>query len=303
MLSQRSAARFAALLLLAGALMAPPATLRAQDSGATNDAEGDGAAPKPASLLDRLKLAKEETRVEEEAAKADVATCALLDLDGAVDEKGAAAGFGSRAGTSLRKLLFALRDLETKDDVEALVIRLNDFQGGLAQAQELHAMLLELREHKPIHVFLTGSGVAELYLASAGTTVTVPPAYGAILNGVGADMMFFKRLMGKVGVEMEVLQMGKYKSAVEQFSREGMSDPSREAYKALLDTVFEELAKGIAEGPRHVREGRAVASVARLRGRRATDGSQSGRPRRRRAGLQRPPRGRTGQGSGVRGRH
>jgi protease-4 len=287
-MTSRSAARWAAKLAAAALLLAagPASPLFAEEeNGAeaetsetavveeSSDDEGDGSetgdlmpdeeessngTKKSSSLLDRLtKNADAEDDENDDASDsadadsdsdADSANVVLFDIDGAVDEKGARGGFGAGQNASLRKLLLDLRDHCEDDDVDAIVLRINDFSASGSALQELCEALIKAREKKSVHAFVTGGSKGEMILASACDSVTIPPSHTAWLNGVAVDAMFFERLLGKLGIEMQVLQIGKYKSAMEAFSRQSFSEPARESYQALIDTMFEEMVEELAEG-------------------------------------------------------
>ena len=63
----------------------------------------------------------------------------------------------------------------------------------------------------------------------------MPPSGVLIVPGVRAEMTFFKGLLDKLGLQFDVLKMGKYKGAAEPLSRKEMSKPLRESYEALVD--------------------------------------------------------------------
>ena len=78
------------------------------------------------------------------------------------------------------------------------------------------------------------------YLASAADEVYMYPAGGMELNGLNAELMFYKDMLEKVGVEIQILRgpNNKYKSAVEPYFRNSMSDESRLQYQELLDDLW-----------------------------------------------------------------
>jgi len=232
------------LTLVAGLILAlgMAAPLRAGDPPAGEEPEKQGLA---AMLADDSKDDDSESGETKKEGKAPQVV--RFDITGSITETGAQSGFGAPP-KSLRKMLLALGDAAEDEDIEAIVLRINDASAGLAITQELHNALLEVREHKPIHAFVTGGGMKELLLAASCSDITVPPTHEWFLNGAGLDLMYFKRLLANIGVEFEVLQMGKYKSAMEPFASTSASDATRESYQALVDTIFEEVADGVAEG-------------------------------------------------------
>ncbi|MEM7232399.1 MAG: signal peptide peptidase SppA, partial [Planctomycetota bacterium] len=84
-------------------------------------------------------------------------------------------------------------------------------------------------------------------LASACSEVSMVPSGILEIPGVGMGRMYLKDLFDLVGVEFQELRMGRYKSAVEGYTRSGPSDPVREETHALLDELYSELIDSIAE--------------------------------------------------------
>ena len=77
--------------------------------------------------------------------------------------------------------------------------------------------------------------------------VVLMPAGGLNLTGLRAEVMFYKGLLDKLDIQADMLAMGKYKSGVEPYMREGMSDAFRESMTTLLDDLYAQLLSHIAE--------------------------------------------------------
>src|SRR5918997_691613 len=98
----------------------------------------------------------------------------------------------------------------------------------------------------------------ELYIATACDRVYVAPAGDLFINGLAAQAMFFKGSLDKLGVELDVHQIGKYKNAPDSYSRKAMSDEQREVINAVLDDTFNRYVEAVArdrkKSPEVVRE-------------------------------------------------
>jgi len=194
-------------------------------------------------LLSRLReQQKQQAGVETPAAEKSYV---LLDLDGAYDEKGVSSGFGKAPG-SLRDLVLELRDMAEDDEVDGVILRLHDVEAGLGKLSEIREGLEALAKAKPVHIFLTSMRIGGIYLATAGTQVSVPPEHDFLVNGVGADLVFLKRMFDKVGIRAEVARSGKFKSAMEMFTETEVTEATKESYGALIDTIFEEVVGSVA---------------------------------------------------------
>jgi len=87
----------------------------------------------------------------------------------------------------------------------------------------------------------------EYYLNSVANTVYINPVGDLDFKGLSAEMMFFKDFQDKTGVKMEVIRHGKYKSAVEPFLDNKMSDANREQITALLNSVWSTVATDVSK--------------------------------------------------------
>ena len=156
--------------------------------------------------------------------------------------------FGGSLGNSLRSTLETLRQAKDDDQVHALVLRLRSPLLGWTQAQALRRALLDFRQSdKPSFCFLeTASGGAYL-VASACSHVSLLPSGAVEISGVSMGRLYAKDLLEKAGVRFQELRMGRYKSAMETFTRNEPSPAVREETNALLDALFEEYVDALAE--------------------------------------------------------
>ena len=90
-------------------------------------------------------------------------------------------------------------------------------------------------------------------LAAACDRIAMPPSGVLVIPGVRAEITFFKGLLDKLGLEFDVLKMGKYKGALEPFTRNEMSKPLRESYEALVEDNYQDLLSVIA-ADRHLKD-------------------------------------------------
>jgi len=120
---------------------------------------------------------------------------------------------------------------------------------GYAALKEIRDALEQVRAAKKTVIFyLEDAGAREMYLASLGDEIALDP-YGTIdMPGLATEQMYFAGALEKFGVGVQVTRVGKYKSAVEPFTRADMSPESREETQKLLDDVWGELRDSIAKG-------------------------------------------------------
>ena len=84
------------------------------------------------------------------------------------------------------------------------------------------------------------------YLASVADKVIVNPQGSIAWQGLASQTIFFKDLLAKVGVEMQIFKVGTYKSAVEPFIATEMSDANREQITAFLGSIWNRLLEDVS---------------------------------------------------------
>lgn len=153
----------------------------------------------------------------------------------------------------LREVLMGLRAAAKDERVTGIAVYMGGFRVNMSTAQELRAAVATLRgAGKSTRLFTEdlggmGGGSAAYYLASAFDEIWVQPSGGVGLIGIAMEIPYAKGLMDKLEVEPRFGQRHEYKSAVESFTRYGMSDPARENLQTLLGSLYGQLVAGISE--------------------------------------------------------
>lgn len=123
-----------------------------------------------------------------------------------------------------------------------------NYGSGLAALREVRGAIETFKASgKPVIAYTTDPTLRDYYLMSAADTVIMNP-FGVLgLNGLATEGMFFGQAFEKYGIGVQTTRVGKYKSAVEMFTRESMSEADREQITALLDSIWDSLLSEIAE--------------------------------------------------------
>ena len=160
---------------------------------------------------------------------------------------------GKRETLQLRNVTKALR-AAAKDDRIAGIFLTGEltpsaFGSGYAALREVRLALEDFKKSgKPITGYLTFATTKSYYVASAANDLAIDP-YGVILMpGLASEPMFFAGAFEKYGVNVQVTRVGKYKSAVEPFTRRDMSPENREEIQRLLDDIWSRLLADIGPG-------------------------------------------------------
>lgn len=139
-----------------------------------------------------------------------------------------------------------------------------------AQIAELRAALHKYAESgKEVVAYLENPSTRDYFLASAATTVFLNPFSELEFKGLGGNAAFFGNALKKYGVEVEVVKVGALKSFGEMFTSDKMSEPVRENYAGLLDSVWNSVLESVAKSRKisaaalaGVAEKKAVLSAA-----------------------------------------
>ncbi len=194
-----------------------------------------------------------EPAKEEEPKKAKPApakkTPAVADftLRGGFPEGPSQPGLFGELQSSLDTFIGRLDAAAEDENIAAVILRIEQLAVGRGKLNELRAAVARVREaDKPVWAVVTSAQPAEYLLASACDRIVMPESGTLILPGVRAEMTFYKGLLDKLGVQFQMLQMGKYKGAAEPYSRSEMSEPLRESLDALVDDAYESLVETVA---------------------------------------------------------
>ncbi len=157
--------------------------------------------------------------------------------------------FGTSSTKTLRGLFKKLDALKNDDEVAGIIFKIRNIGIGWANLQELREKLDEIRKtDKEMIAYLEGGGNAQYLLAAAMDKIVLMPVGTLNLIGLRSEIFFFKGLLEKLDIEADMLAMGKFKSGVEPFTRDSMSDAFRESMTELLDDLYSQMLGKIADG-------------------------------------------------------
>lgn len=155
--------------------------------------------------------------------------------------------FSEKKSIGLTDILNAIVAAKTDNDIKGISIINDDSSLGMAQSKELRDALIDFKKSgKFIMAYANNYSQRDYYLNSAANTVYLNPAGDLDFKGLSTEIMFFKDLQEKSGIKMEVIRHGKYKSAVEPFLENKMSDANREQTTALLNSVWSSVLADIS---------------------------------------------------------
>ncbi len=144
---------------------------------------------------------------------------------------------------SLHRLLVAIRKAAKDDRIKGILLtgsfQPSDFGTGYACLKEVREALIDFKKSgKKIYAYLETPTTRDYYVASVANEITMNPFGEMEMPGLAVVKTYYKGAMDKYGVDVQVTRVGKYKSAVEPFILQKMSDADREETQKLIDDLW-----------------------------------------------------------------
>lgn len=148
----------------------------------------------------------------------------------------------------LDQIIHAIQVAKQDDRIKGINIQTSSLMSGMAQTQEIREALEDFKSSgKFVYAYADFYGQKEYYLASVADRLYLNPQGIMDFKGLSSEVLFFKDFQDKTGVKMEVVRHGKYKSAVEPFLADRMSDENRLQIKSLIESLWASMLEGVAE--------------------------------------------------------
>ena len=149
----------------------------------------------------------------------------------------------------LRDVVRAIDAARTDDRVKAVVLDLDHFGGGYPEAiSEVATALGKVRASgKPVLAYATAYTDSGYRLASEASEIWLNPMGGSLFLGPGGSQLYYKGLIDKLGVDVHVYRVGKFKSYVEPYTRADASPEAKQADQQLYGSIFEQWQQGVKQ--------------------------------------------------------
>lgn len=157
-----------------------------------------------------------------------------------------------RKTVGMNKILSSIKNAAEDSRIKGIYLDLTEIQGNfgaLAFTEEIRNALLKFKESGKFIYSYSNLGYSQksYYLATVADKIYVNPETPLLLTGMSSSISFYKETLDKLGIQPEVVKVGKFKSAVEPFIATEMSDANREQVKKYLDSSWGTLVNAIAE--------------------------------------------------------
>ena len=152
----------------------------------------------------------------------------------------------------LDELLSNIRLAKTDDRILGIYLEGGSLSMAPASAKALRDALLDFKTSgKWIIAYASSYGQTNYYVASVADKIYLNPTASIDWNGLSAQKMYYTRLMDKLGIEMQILKVGTFKSAVEPYFRTSMSEADRLQTQQYIDGIWDEMKAAVSES-RHI---------------------------------------------------
>ncbi len=183
-------------------------------------------------------------------------TLLVLDLNGPIVERTSANPLenlsvnlmGETKTTGLNDLLANIKKAAKDDKIAGIQLDAGLISAGYATIEEIRNALLEFKQSgKFIYSFAPVYSQKAYYLATVADKIYLPPIGMVELSGISAEHTYYKGMLDKLGVEMQIIRHGKFKSAVEPFMVDKMSDASRLQTEKYIGAIWSNTLTKISE--------------------------------------------------------
>ena len=148
----------------------------------------------------------------------------------------------------LNDLRSSLKKAATSDKIKALYLNCGSLSASPASAQELRTLIENFKTEsgKPVYAYGDNYSQSAYWIASIADTLILNPQGTIGLVGMATQIPFFHEALDKLGVKMEIFKVGTFKSAVEPYILDEMSEPNRLQNEKMLSSMWTEIVEDIA---------------------------------------------------------
>lgn len=154
---------------------------------------------------------------------------------------------GAESSVGLNDVLACIKKASTDDNIKGIYFKATGVSLGFATAEEIRNALLDFKSSgKFILAYGESFSLGMYYLATAADKIYLTPSGDLTWQGMRAQVMYYKGLLEKLGVEVQIVRHGKFKSAVEPYLLDKMSAENKEQYARLLDNIWGHMVEEVA---------------------------------------------------------
>lgn len=174
-----------------------------------------------------------------------------INLSGKISDKPNSSEFTIASSAHCGKGMLAISEaiISAKDNpnVQAVFLEIGEISGGVGNLSSIRRNLLEFKKSgKKVYAYSDGMSQLGYYVSTVADSIFVHPVSHLEWKGLGAQLMYFKSMLDNIGVKAEPIRVGKFKSAIEPFILENMSEENEEQVKVLLDDIWKNVLEEVS---------------------------------------------------------
>jgi protease-4 len=158
-------------------------------------------------------------------------------------------GLGSRQNiVGLNTVISAIKNAKEDNNIKGIYLDFSAVESPFASLEEIRNQLLDFKESgKFIYCYSDGLTQKSYYLATAADKIYLHPQAMLDIRGLASEVMFFKKLFDKLDLDMQIIRHGTYKSAVEPFMLDKMSEANKEQIRVYMGSMWNHIVGNISK--------------------------------------------------------
>ena len=156
--------------------------------------------------------------------------------------------FKPNESTGLDKILENLEKAASDTKIKGIFLDITNVPSGIATVEEIRNTLIEFKKSKKFIVAYSEIYTQKTYyLTSVADKIYLNPQGAIEIKGLGGEIMFYKGALEKLEIEPQIIRHGKFKSAVEPYMLDKMSNANREQTHTFINSIWQQIISGIAK--------------------------------------------------------
>lgn len=177
-------------------------------------------------------------------------------LNGPISERGVKnpfenfnfSGFNGEMGLGLDEIKQCFESAKTDEKIKGVYLNLESIECGIATLEEIRNAMLDFKKSgKFIYAYSELYGQKAYYLSTVADKIILNPQGDMEFKGLSAQIMFYKKALENLNVEMQIFRHGKFKSAIEPYLLEKMSEANRLQTETFLNSLWNHMLNGISK--------------------------------------------------------
>jgi protease-4 len=157
-------------------------------------------------------------------------------------------GIENKKKLGLNEILQGIKDAKSDDHIRGIYLDASSIESGMATMEEIRNALVDFKKSgKFIIAYSEVYSQGAYYLATAADKIYLNPEGMIDFRGLSSEIMFFKGALDKLDIEAQIIKVGTYKSAVEPFILDKMSEPNKQQVNSFLGSMYDHFLSEISK--------------------------------------------------------